>query len=136
MRKLQLTLIVALIAIGISSCKKDGGTNSGNDIADKYVGNWIGKDSIYNGSGTILTEVRTASATIKKLSSSEVLILGIPSVGDSLKANAGDKSLVVFWGSDDGYGDQIEMTFTYVREGRFEFTQPGWSYNHGFIEKQ
>ncbi len=117
MKKITNTLLlIAVIAIGISSCgKDDNGTKTGTDAADKYVGNWRANDTTDYPDEDLYTEVYSFS--IEKVDANKVRIINFGtnlSDDDTSFANVTDNSIVLTTGS-------MSYSITVISSSKFRY---------------
>jgi hypothetical protein len=95
MKRITLTLMIAVLATGIYSCKKSDSTTTTNDAVDKLIGNWAGQDTSQVGWGGPVINI---ASTFKKISSTEVYLLAFEFSDDSARLTVGSNgSLVQTW---------------------------------------
>lgn len=132
MKKICYFVVITMVIGGIVSCGKD--SNSGSDnAADQYVGNWIGEDTSYSDYHPDYDR----AANIRKLGNDEILILGFPNTGDTIKASVTENSIVQTYGSDDGYGSPLDYRFTVINTTKITFKEGHSIYTaDGYLNKQ
>lgn len=92
MKKITLLSLIAILAIGMYSCKKDDSTSTTNDMASKLVGNWLKKDTLII--GTNPPEYYNESFVIERIGDNKIRMINF-AIEDSVDANVTSSSIVI-----------------------------------------